>query len=76
MHLANITVDAITNTDDGNRGPEWLEFLRGRAENARAGSVITEAEKEEWVDVIEAAAGEGRYFFAVTQFVVTGEVSA
>lgn len=74
--LADVTVDAITNTDDGSHGPEWLEFLRGRAENAWAGGVITEAEGEEWIGTIKAAAGEGRYFFAVTQFVVTGVVPA
>jgi len=76
LRLANVTVEAITNTDDGGRGPEWLEFLRSRADNARAGSVISEAEREEWMDAIEAAAGEGRYFFAVTQFVIMGEVPA
>jgi ubiquinone/menaquinone biosynthesis C-methylase UbiE len=76
LHFVDVTVDAITNTDDGSRGPEWLEFLRGRAENARAGGIITEAEGGEWIGAIEVAADERRYFFAVTQFVVTGVVPA
>lgn len=76
LQLTDITVDPITTTDDGSRGPEWLEFLRSRADNARAGGAMTEAEGEEWIGAIEAAAGEGRYFFAVTQFVVTGVVPA
>jgi ubiquinone/menaquinone biosynthesis C-methylase UbiE len=72
--LADVQVEALVLLDEGSRGDQWLEFLRGRAELALGGKVISEAEATAWTGEIEAAAREGRYLLAVMQFVVRGTV--
>jgi ubiquinone/menaquinone biosynthesis C-methylase UbiE len=72
--LADIAVEPIVDSDDGTGGREWLNFLKSRAQNALAADVVTTREAADWFGAIEAAAELGRYFFAVTQFVVWGTV--
>lgn len=72
--FAEVQVEAMVLLDDAAQGDQWLEFLRSRAELALGGKVISEAEAADWTRDIVSAAGEGRYLFAVTQFVVSGRV--
>ena len=72
--LADVQVEALVLLDEGSRGDQWLEFLRSRADLALGAKVISEAEAGAWTREIETAAREGRYLFAVTQFVVRGTV--
>lgn len=73
--LADVRVAAGMLLDQAADGRQWLDFLRTRVSLALGGNAITAAEGEAWRRDIETAAGEGRYLFAVPQFVVAGTVA-
>jgi ubiquinone/menaquinone biosynthesis C-methylase UbiE len=72
--LADVQVAPGMLLDEGIDGWQWVDFLESRLELALAGDAVTAAEGEVWMGEIEAAANEGRYLFAVPQFVVAGTV--
>jgi ubiquinone/menaquinone biosynthesis C-methylase UbiE len=72
--LTDVQVEPLVLLDEAAHGRQWLDFLRSRAELALAGNVVTAAEAAAWTGEIERGAGEHRYLFAITQFVVTGRV--
>ena len=72
--LADVAVEPIVDTDDGKSVREWLNFIKGRAQNALAADAVTAREAADWFAAIETAAEHGRLLLAVTQFVVWGTV--
>jgi ubiquinone/menaquinone biosynthesis C-methylase UbiE len=72
--LAEVMIEPIVSVDQGGGDRAWLDFLKERAFIARQADVISGEESGGWIAALDEAFGDGRFFFAVTQFAAIGRV--
>jgi ubiquinone/menaquinone biosynthesis C-methylase UbiE len=70
--LREITIVPVTHVVTDFALADYLFFLQDTAESAQAAGVITHAEAIAWLDDLTQTSQEGRFFSALTLFVVGG----
>jgi ubiquinone/menaquinone biosynthesis C-methylase UbiE len=72
--FSDVVVHPLITIDQGNDDRAWLDWLLEKAGQALAGGAITRTEHVAWTDALEKAFVAGRFFFALVQFAVIGQV--